>query len=160
MSFEEIYIGHYSKVFRLCMGYVNDADWAKDLAQETFINVWQKLHQFRNESAIGTWIFRIASNVCLRQLERHKKMPRSEMPVQLEDIKEPDMENNIRLLYRFISELAETDRVIISLELEDLKQAEIASIVGFSETNVRVRVHRIKEKLSQKFKDHEQSDRF
>jgi len=54
MSFEEIYIGHYSKVFRLCMGYVNDADWAKDLAQETFINVWQKLHQFRNESAIGT----------------------------------------------------------------------------------------------------------
>jgi len=70
------------------------------------------------------------------------------------------MENNIRLLYRFISELAETDRVIISLELEDLKQAEIASIVGFSETNVRVRVHRIKEKLSQKFKDHEQSDRF
>ena len=89
MSFEEIYIGHYSKVFRLCMGYVNDADWAKDLAQETFINVWQKLHQFRNESAIGTWIFRIASNVCLRQLERHKKMPRSEMPVQLEDIKEP-----------------------------------------------------------------------
>jgi RNA polymerase sigma-70 factor (ECF subfamily) len=158
MSFEEIYTDHYSKVFRLCMGYVNDADWAKDLAQETFINVWQKLHQFRNESAIGTWIFRIASNVCLRQLEQHKRMPRSDMPVQLEDIKGPDMENDIKLLYRFISELAETDRVIISLELEDLKQAEIASIVGFSETNVRV--HRIKEKLSQKFKDYEQSDRF
>jgi RNA polymerase sigma-70 factor (ECF subfamily) len=40
------------------------------------------------------------------------------------------------------------------LELEDLKQAEIANIVGLSESNVRVKIHRIKEKLTQKFKEH------
>ena len=43
------------------------------------------------------------------------------------------------------------DRIIISLEMEDIKQAEIARITGLSEANIRVRVHRIKEKLSKKF---------
>ncbi len=42
------------------------------------------------------------------------------------------------------------DRIIISLELEDVKQAEIATIVGLSEANIRVKIHRIKEKLTQK----------
>ncbi len=76
MIFEEIYEAYWSKIYRLCMGYVNDAEWAKDIAQETFITVWQQLPKFRNESAIGTWIFRIASNNCLRQLE--KKQPDAE----------------------------------------------------------------------------------
>jgi RNA polymerase sigma-70 factor (ECF subfamily) len=156
MSFEEIYDAYYSKIFRLCMGYMNDDAWAQDVTQETFITVWQKLAQFRNESAIGTWIFRIASNHCLRQLEKQNRMPRAEMPVQLEDKPPPDTESQVRLLYKCIAELPEIDRIIISLELEDIKQAEIASIVGLSETNIRVKVYRIKEKLSQKFKKYEQ----
>jgi RNA polymerase sigma-70 factor (ECF subfamily) len=156
MLFEEIYDNYYSKIFRVCMGYMNDHAWAQDATQETFITVWQKLPQFRNESAIGTWIFRIASNHCLRQLEKQNKMPRAEMPVQLEDKPPPDIENRVQLLYKCIAELPEVDRIIISLELEDIKQAEIASIVGLSETNIRVKVYRIKEKLSQKFKKYEQ----
>jgi RNA polymerase sigma-70 factor (ECF subfamily) len=55
------------------------------------------------------------------------------------------------MLYRCISELEETDRIIISLELEGLPQAEIAAVVGLSNGNVRVKIHRIKEKLTQKF---------
>jgi RNA polymerase sigma-70 factor (ECF subfamily) len=155
MSFEEIYDTYYSKIFRLCMGYMNDHDWAQDVTQETFITVWQKLSQFRNESAIGTWIYRIASNHCLRQLERQNKMPKGDMPVQLEDKQPPDTDSQVALLYKCIAELPEVDRIIISLELEDIKQAEIASIVGLSETNIRVKVYRIKEKLSQKFKKYE-----
>lgn len=62
------------------------------------------------------------------------------------------MEPQIQLLYQFISELPETDRIIISLELEEVKQAEIAQITGLSEANIRVKIHRIKEKLTQKFK--------
>jgi RNA polymerase sigma-70 factor (ECF subfamily) len=137
------------------MGYMNDHDWAQDVTQETFITVWQKLSQFRNESAIGTWIYRIASNHCLRQLEKQSKMPKGEMPVQLEDKPPPDTDSQVQLLYKCIAELPEIDRIIISLELEDIKQAEIANIVGLSETNIRVKVYRIKEKLSQKFKKYE-----
>ncbi|WP_264565720.1 RNA polymerase sigma factor [Flavobacterium sp. N3904] len=156
MEFEELYKTYWQKIFRLCMGYVNDYDIAQDIAQETFIIVWQKLDTFRNESSIGTWIFRIASNNCLRQIEKEKRFPKSELPVNIIEEKQYSMEPQIQFLYKCIAELPETDRIIISLELEGLKQAEIANIVGLSEANTRVRIHRIKEKLTQKFKENGQ----
>ena len=152
MNFETIYKTYWQKVFRLCMGYANDTAAAKDLAQETFIKVWKQLPKFRNESSIGTWILRIASNTCLRQIQKDKKMPKSELPLEIKDeILETNIENDIQLLYQYISELQEVERIIISLELEDMHQKEIAEIVGLSEGNVRVKIHRIKEKLTQKF---------
>ena len=154
MVFEEIYKTYWPRIFRLCMGYVNDHDAAQDLAQETFVIVWQQLPKFRNESNIGTWIFRIASNHCLRQIEKDKRFPKTALPTDLKEEKSVSIEPQIQLLYRFISELPETDRIIISLELEELKQAEIANIVGLTEVNVRVKIHRIKEKLTQKFKEY------
>ncbi len=156
IQFDEIYKTYWQKIYRLCLGYVNDADWAKDIAQETFITVWQQLPKFRNDSGIGTWIFRIASNHCLRQVERNKRIPRSDIQTEIPEIIEPSIEGKTAFLYQCIAELAETDRLIISLELEDIKQAEIAQIVGISEANVRVRIHRIKEKLTKKFTNHEQ----
>tara|TARA_R110002051_G_scaffold63132_1_gene114890 strand:- start:10806 stop:11279 length:474 start_codon:yes stop_codon:yes gene_type:complete len=156
MNFETIYNTYWQKIFRLCMGYVNDADAAKDLTQETFIKVWKQLPQFRNESAIGTWIFRIASNTCLRQIQKDNKMPKSGFPADIkEEVLETSLENDLQFLYQCISELQEIDRIIISLELEDIKQKEIAEIIGLSESNVRVKIHRIKEKLTQKFKKNE-----
>lgn len=138
------------------MGFVNDYDAAQDLAQETFIIVWQKLDTFRNESSVGTWIFRIASNNCLRQIEKQKRFPKSDLPNHLLEEKQTSIEPQIQFLYKCIAELPETDRIIISLELEDVKQAEIAKIIGLSEANVRVKIHRIKEKLTQKFKENGQ----
>jgi RNA polymerase sigma-70 factor, ECF subfamily len=155
MVFEEIFKNYWQKIFRLCMGYTNDFELAKDMAQETFIIVWQQLPKFRNQSDIGTWIYQIATNNCLRQSEKQKRFPKAELPVNITDEKQPDTEPQIKLLYQYISELPETDRIIISMELEDIKQAEIASITGLSESNVRVRIHRIKEKLTQRFKQHE-----
>lgn len=138
------------------MGYVNDYDFAKDIAQETFITVWQQLPKFRNESAIGTWVFRIASNHCLRQIEKGNRKPKALLPTEIEDAIQPNIESKLDFLYKSISELPETDRLIISLELEDLRHTEIANIIGITEANVRVRVHRIKEKLTQKFNKYEQ----
>jgi RNA polymerase sigma-70 factor (ECF subfamily) len=153
MTFETIYKTYWQKVFRLCMGYVNDIDAAKDLAQETFIKVWKQLPKFRNESSIETWIFRIASNTCLRQIQKENKMPKSELPLEIkEEILETNIEKDTQFLYQCISELQEVERIIISLELEDMNQKEIAQIVGLSEGNVRVKIHRIKEKLTKKFK--------
>lgn len=149
--FEEIYRDYWQRIFRLCMGYVNDRDLAKDLAQETFIIVFKKLPAFRNEAKISTWIFRIASNICLRQIERSKRYPQTDLPINLAEESGIDNEPRINYLYKCISELVETDRIIISLELEDVKQEDIANIVGLSNANVRVKIHRIKEKLKEKF---------
>ncbi|MCW3466291.1 RNA polymerase sigma factor [Chitinophaga nivalis] len=155
MVFEELYQSHWDKVYRLCMGYVNDEEWAKDIAQDTFVTVWQQLAAFRNESAIGTWIFRIACNKCLRQIEKNNRFKKKDLPLQLEDKPGRPVDEEVAFLYKCIAQLNETDRLIISLELEDVKQAEIAGILGISEANVRVRIHRIKEKLTQKFKSYE-----
>lgn len=152
MQFEEIYNAYWQKIYRVCRGYVNDDDWAKDLAQDTFITVWQQLASFRNEAAISTWIYRIAVNNCLRQIEKQKRLPKDHFPQELVETVSVSSEGKIAFLYQCISELKEIDRIIISLELEDIKQAEIASIVGISEANVRVKIHRIKEKLTEKFK--------
>lgn len=156
MKFEDIYNAYWERIFRLCMGYINDYDTACDWAQETFVIVWQQLPKFRNEANIGTWIFRIASNYCLRNIEKSKKMRQTEFPTEIKEEKHVSIEPQIQLLYQFISALPETERIIISLELEAIKQTEIAQIVGLSEANVRVKIHRIKEKLTQKFKEHEQ----
>lgn len=151
MTFEEIHKAYWPKVYRQCMGYMNDPDIAKDIAQETFIKVWEHLPKFRNESLIGTWIFRIAVNTCLGQIRKDKKMPKSELPHEIMEEISINKEPQVAFLYQCISELPEIERIIISLELEDIKQKEIASIVGLSESNVRVKIHRIKEKLTHKF---------
>ena len=156
MDFEEIYSLYSPQIFRVCMGYVNDAEQAKDLTQETFISVWKNLSTFRNESKISTWIFRIATNNCLRAIEKNSRVTKVELPFNLPAIHEETQEEKLTFLYKAIGELEEMERIIISLVLEDLPQAEIASIVGLSEGNTRVKIHRIKEKLAIKFKHHGQ----
>ncbi len=155
MKFDEIYKSYWNKVFRICMGYVNDHDWAEDIAQDTFVTIWQQLPKFRGEAAIGTWIFRIASNSCLRQIERQNRMPRASMPEEVRQPGDSNLELEVQFLYKCIAELPETDRLIISLELENVKQAEIAKIIGLNETNIRVKIHRIKERLAKKIKNYE-----
>lgn len=155
-DFKEIYNTYAPQIYRVCIGYTNDADHAKDLVQETFISVWKNLSKFREQSQISTWIFRIATNNCLRAIEKAKRMPGSELPFNLPDTVSESPEEKLRFLYQCIAELEETERIIISLVLEDLPQAEIAAIVGINHGNLRVKVHRIKEKLAQKFKQNGQ----
>jgi len=154
MNFEQIYKQYWQKIFRLCLAYTNNYSTAQDICQESFIKVWQQLPNFRNEASIDTWIYRIASNYCLKHIEKSKKIIITKLPFQLKDEKRKNVEPQIQLLYQFIAELKEIERIIISLELEEIKQAEIAEIVGLSEANVRVKIHRIKNKLTQKFKNH------
>jgi len=141
------------------MGYVNDPEWAKDLVQETFVSVWKNLPNFRKEAAVGTWIFRIAVNNCLRQIDRKKKAEAKmdDIPFVTDDSPPPETQNEqLTFLRKCIAELKEVDRLIISMTLEEISQKEIGEVLGISEGNVRVKVHRIKEKISQKFAKHGQ----
>lgn len=155
-NFEDLYNRYAPQIFRVCMGYTNDTEQARDLVQETFISVWKNLSSFREQSHISTWIFRIATNKCLRAVAVAKRMPAAELPFNLAAPNEESIEEKIAFLYTCIAQLNETDRIIISLELEGLPQAEIAAVVGLSDSNVRVKIHRIKEKLAQKFKENGQ----
>ena len=152
MVFEDIYKTYWERIFRVCLGYTNNHAKAQDFTQDIFIIVWKNLSKFRNESNIGTWIFRIATNYCLRQIEKDKRIKKSELPINIKENYEISIEGQIKQLYHYISELSEIERIIISLELEDVNQAQIAEIVGITPQNVRVKIHRIKQKLTQKFK--------
>ncbi|HYG02725.1 MAG TPA: RNA polymerase sigma factor [Chryseosolibacter sp.] len=154
MTFEEIYKQYSKKVFRVCLGFLNDYDRAKDVMQDTFIAVWQNLSKFREEANVGTWVFRIATNNCLKAIEKSKRTDHSNLVMDIPDIVHDNAEAKFELLHKCIAELEETERIIISLVLEDLSQADIASIVGTSDGNIRVKIFRIREKLAQKIKDY------
>ena len=123
---------------------------ADDLLQEVFIKVWENLEKFRGESQISTWIYRIAVNTCLLHLRSNKKQTK----VNVEDFgskisdETNEKEAQIQLLYKCISELNETDRLIITLLLEEVPYPEIAEVTSISEGNLRVKIHRIKQQLS------------
>ena len=70
-EFDDIYVTHYYKVFRLCRGFFCcDTALASDATQEIFLKVWENLDSFRNESSVSTWIYRITVNTCLLYLRK------------------------------------------------------------------------------------------
>lgn len=151
--FKEIYETNYSRVNRLCLGYVNgDEELAADLAQEIFIKVWENLKNFRDESSISTWIYRIAVNTCLMAIRKGKRTSKKYSLEVVSEIKEEDSEvekeNRLVDLYTCINALSETNKAIIMLELEGIQQKEIAEIIGIKHEAIRTRIHRIKKELT------------
>ncbi len=137
-------------VFRLCYSYTKNESLAEDLLQDCFTKVWLNLEKFRQESEFSTWIYRIAVNTCLTQIRKEKKRPIEYQEEIRKDISEdPSMarEQTTDALYKAISQLAEIDRLIISMVLEGLPQKEMADILGITQNNVSIKVHRIKGQL-------------
>lgn len=156
MNFEYLYKAYWDKVFRLCLGYFNDYALAQDLAQDVFVRVWQSLPTFKGESSVGTWIFRIATNVSLRYGERQERVSQTAASDQVPREEPDDDSMRVKALYAAIAELPKIDSLIISLYLEGMKQSEISQIIGISGANVRVRIHRIKSALAKKLRNNDE----
>lgn len=150
--------GRIRSVCRQYAGVSGDAD---DLYQEILINIWKGMESFRGDSQVSTWVYRVAVNTALTYVnKKHKYMNFnmywddgkarelvSEDPeVRIEEEKKVD------LLTGMMNQLSVVDKIIMSLVLEELSSKEIAEIVGITETNVRVKIHRIKEELREKVK--------
>lgn len=147
--FHRVYKENYQKVISLCLGFVNgDPDLAKDLAQETFIKVWENLDSFRNEASFSTWIYRITVNTCLTYTKKKKFLLLSGDVAAEEISDEIKKEQQFQSMYRCIDKLSPLSKSIILLELEQLPQKEIAEIIGMTHEALRTRIHRIKSQLS------------
>jgi RNA polymerase sigma-70 factor (ECF subfamily) len=72
-AFERIYRTHSPAVYALCRRMVGDERESRDLVQDVFVRTWQRLTTFRGQSALGTWIHRLAVNVVLEQLRSAKR---------------------------------------------------------------------------------------
>ena len=158
--FKEIFQANSKKIYHLCFGYTGDEDSANDLVQETFLKVWQNLDKFRNQAMISTWIYRIAVNTCLTYLKKEKRQAKDELtPNLIENTEEVsadrEKQEQIKALYTCISKLEENERIIITLVMDEVPYPEIAEISGISEGNLRVKIHRIKHKLTELYNQHE-----
>jgi RNA polymerase sigma factor (sigma-70 family) len=157
-AFRQIFESNSKKIYRLCYGYTGDEDAAHDLLQETFVKVWQNLDKFRNTAMISTWIYRIAVNTCLTYLRSEKRQAKEELTPHLaETQREEYSEKNeqVALLYKCIAKLEESERIIITMVLDELPYPEIAEISGISEGNLRVKIHRIKQRLTDLYNQYE-----
>lgn len=156
--FKEIFEANSKKIYHLCYGYTGDDDSANDLMQETFMKVWQNLDKFRNQALISTWIYRIAVNTCLSYLRVEKKRPKDELTDNIIETKGEEIsekQEQVSSLYKCIAQLEENERIIITMVLDELPYTEIAAISGISEGNLRVKIHRIKQKLTEIYNKYE-----
>lgn len=72
-AFERLYRAHVDKIFTLCARMVGDRARAEELTQDVFVRAWEKLGQFRGDSAFGTWLHRMAVNVVLNERQAEKR---------------------------------------------------------------------------------------
>jgi len=157
-KFKEIFQANSKKIYHLCYSYTGDDETANDLMQETFMKVWQNLDKFRNQALISTWIYRIAVNTCLSYLRMEKRQAKDKLTETIIETKEEeisDKNEQVAALYKCIARLEENERIIITMVLDELPYHEIAEISGISEGNLRVKIHRIKQKLTQLYNRNE-----
>lgn len=158
-SFNEIIKENSNRIMRICSYYSSGNSNTDDLYQEVLINIWKSLEKFRGESAISTWIYRIAVNTCLTHSAKTGKYysliinATPEMFNVLADdehLESIQKEQNFEALTNELNLLSVIDKALISLVVEGLSTKEISDVIGITEPNVRTKICRIKNELRKK----------
>ena len=154
--FESLLQEHRRIVFKVAGLYSRSAADRDDLAQEISTQLWRSFGGYdATRAKFSTWMYRIALNVAISQArrERWSEAGRFE-PLDVHHLEtvgggEPIAEKDERLqaLYAFIGQLDPFNRALILLYLEDRGYADMAEILGITETNVATKISRIKQKL-------------
>lgn len=168
--FAELVQRYERPLYRFCRRLSRDEAEAEDLVQETFLNAFRYLGDFRYETKFRNWLYRIAASTCIRRLRRSRFAPERELSLEELGPEPPgDRDGPVpewaaapldRLLSeeltahlnRAIGELPEKYRLAVLLrDVEGFDTEEAAQILGISPTNLKVRLHRarlfLKEKL-------------
>ncbi len=169
-DFDAIYSEFHPKMLRYLSRMIGPVE-AEDVAQNVFLKVHTGLKSFRGEASLATWIFRIAANAAFDRL-RSRSFRQTEQ-LGSEMLKDPAIENatvelagnTIRsaesalirgemneCIRTYIDALPESYRAVLVLsDLEDLKNQDIAEILGLSVDAVKIRLHRARRELKNRF---------
>ena len=151
-AFGVVYEAHAGRVHALCLRLSADAADARELTQDVFVRVWRTLASFRGDSALGTWIHRVAVSVVLeRQRAEARRTARVE-PVPSMDALRPiarrDAVDERMDLERAIAALTPAARTVFVLhEMEGYDHAEISRLTGTTETALRAQLYRARRQL-------------
>ena len=155
-EFIQILEKHKAIIYKITRSYSYEVDERKDLEQEIIIQIWRSLRNYKSDSKLSTWIYRVALNVAISHLRKddtRKKniAPMSESILDLAtDTKEEDRSSErTEVLYQVINQLEPLNRALILLFLDGKSYSEIAQIMGISESNVGTKLNRIKTKLKE-----------
>jgi RNA polymerase sigma-70 factor, ECF subfamily len=155
-AFEELYRQHAGRLFGLASRMLGNPSDAEDLLQEIFLSAHRKLDSFRGESALGTWLYRLAMNQCLDYL-RSRAARSSQVTDPLDD--EPGWYEPGRRglaeqavskmdLERALAKLPEGCRAAFVLhDVEGLEHREVAEVLGIAEGTSKSQVHKARLKL-------------
>lgn len=139
-------------IHKVCNIYCDTEDDRSDLFQEIVVQLWKSYPNFRRESKVSTWMYRVALNTAITSFKKSKRRPdQSSLTYEnfeLEDEQyDSETEENIKELHKAIQQLTGIEKSIVLLYLESKKYEEIAEITGITQNYVRVKMNRIKKKL-------------
>jgi RNA polymerase sigma factor (sigma-70 family) len=161
-AFDDVYQQHQDLVYNLCLHYLQNKEEAEEATQDIFVKIYRKMPEFRGESSLKTWIYRIAIHHCLDLLKARKAQKRfgfmalfrTSPPLSHDppDFNHPGvlLENKEELeqLFGKINQLPPQQKTALVLKyLDDLPQREIADIMGISEKAVESLLQRAKQTL-------------
>jgi RNA polymerase sigma-70 factor (ECF subfamily) len=156
-AFAALVVRYERKLIRVLTRLVRDEELARDLAQETFWKVYNRLDHFDTARRFGPWLFRIGVNLGLDQLRRHDGPPATSLDRATSeggeqrafDVPDPDPRIQVELAQevQFVLErISVPYRTILVLrDLEGFSSAEVAAIVGRREATVRWRLAKARE---------------
>jgi RNA polymerase sigma-70 factor (ECF subfamily) len=148
---------HKDLVFTIALKIVHNREDAEEVAQDTFVKAFHKISTFRQDSKFSTWLYRIAFNESVSKT-RLRKFDEVEIQDDLmESVADEDVEDGIMGLGRqeqqqavklLMERLPEHDQLLINLfYMQGIPVREIGEIAGMSESNVKVRLHRLRKKI-------------
>jgi RNA polymerase sigma-70 factor (ECF subfamily) len=161
-AFEELLARYEDKVYRLAFRILRNETDAKEILQETFVQIWRKLDTFKGDSQFGSWVYRIATNAALMRLRSHRRHPEvstEELPIGYLDnygapvpagenwAKRPDDELQSSELRKHIQSAVDSlpdiyRTVFVIRDVEGLSTEETAEALGISVPTVKTRLHR------------------
>jgi RNA polymerase sigma-70 factor (ECF subfamily) len=161
-AYEQIIILYEKKVFGLIYNLIKNYDELEDIAQEVFIKVYRNLKNFKEESSLYTWIYRITVNVCIDEMKKRRKVVSIDEKIQLDDgevdfqipdngksLEEILEEKDERLrLMNCINKLPESARTMIVLrDIKEFSYQEISEILNINIGTVKSKINRARELL-------------
>lgn len=131
-----------------------DHNLAQDVLQDTFIKAYQNFHQFKQDSQLYTWLYRIATNESLQQLNKLKRMQRTDedpdyhLQNMVADNAAPDAEDIQILLQKAIHSLPEKQKLVFTMRYyDDLPYEELSKILDMSVGTLKTNYHYAKQKV-------------
>ncbi len=147
---------HKGLLIKIIRAYAPTGEDQDDLFQEVALQVWRSIPNFRGESAVTTWLYRIALNTSLRWKSREdkatSKLRELDATTLVFQSEQNPNDDRVAWLYREINQLNEIDRSLCLLLLDDFSYKAMAEMLGISESNVAVKIHRLKKYLAQQSK--------